>query len=616
VNVSAMKKQAASLPPAIKNIVKFLVLFIPLYLIEILALCLLQPETGLGLVFGVLWAGMLAGFILCLPKLAGRITFGILYYLILVWVLAQGGYFRVFDKMLWLSSIIYAGEGAVFLGDVLSKFPAIWWIGLVVMLGLGVLVIWFFPALPKKFRPRLPYLICGTVFFISLWVVPHIAFPKKDSSVYHTMHEAKSVYDHTGIYQFTVRDIWVNALHPLTDDYQDTLHKQADTIDAFFGERNTYASNEMTGKYAGKNVIFVLMESMDDWMITYQDTPTLKKLMKEGIQFTNFYTPGYGNARTLNSEFCMNTGFYLPTTGNDMFDYMTNDFRQSIAWQMRENGYSAKVFHYNNPGYYRRGELEPAMGYENYVAYSDYESDRLILCDDNLLFDIPEVCEQFFREGSTFNTIITRSAHLGYTYNEIITSVFINKYPEYRGLYPSEEECSARLKAKLVDDFFKRLLQELDTRGQLQNTVIVAMADHYTYGYKNMEELYAHSGVDSDLLLEKVPCFIWSADKPGIQIDKTLNTADLVPTVLNLMGITPDCSYLGQDAFDPNYKGYAIFPDGSWICDGVAWQEGEILMNTAGRVVSQEDIDAMAELAQRYLNVNNLLLTSDYYKKQ
>jgi len=82
------------------------------------------------------------------------------------------------------------------------------------------------------------------------------------------------------------------------------------------------------------------------------------------------------------------------------------------------------------------------------------------------------------------------------------------------------------------------------------------------------------------------------------------------------MGIDSPYSYLGQDAFDPNYKGYALFPDGSWVCDGVAWQNGEILMNTRNQSVSQEEIDAMAELSQNFRNVSNLLLTSDYYKKQ
>ena len=84
--------------------------------------------------------------------------------------------------------------------------------------------------------------------------------------------------------------------------------------------------------------------------------------------------------------------------------------------------------------------------------------------------------------------------------------------------------------------------------------------------------------------------------------------------MLNLLGIDSPHRYLGQDAFDENYKGYALFPDGSWICDGLAYQNGEILMNLQNRSLPQEEIDAMAELSADYRNVSNLLLTCNYYK--
>ncbi len=623
MNKRTAAQWAASLPPVVKFLLQFFILFTAFFLIELLCFCLLQPEYLLGLSFGALWAGMLACLILCLPRRFGRILFGIVYFVMLLWALAQAGYYLVFDKMMWLSTIAYAGEGAAFLGDVLAGFPFLWWVGLVLMLALGVFLLLKFPHSPKKLLSRLPYALGGVALLVGLCLLPRAAFSRQESeyrqstswrAIYNTMYDTKKVYDITGIYQLTLRDIWVNELYPLTSGYRETLSQQTKMVDDYFAQRADTTENVMTGTYAGKNVVLVLMESMDDWMITYQDTPTIKKLMNEGISFTNFYTPGYGSARTLNSEFCMNTGIYLPTTGSYVFDYVTNSFQQSIASQMTANGYSAKVFHYNDPDFYSRGVFEPAMGYESYVSYGEYVDDRELLCDDNLLFDLPQVQELFFREGPTFNTVITRSAHLGYTYNEIITSVAVKKYPEYVGLYASEEECSARLKAKLVDDMFKRLLQELEEHGQLENTVIIAMTDHYTYGYENMEELYAHSGVDSELLLEKVPCFIWSADGPSMEVDKVLNTSDFLPTVLNLLGIDSPYSYLGQDAFDPTYKGYALFPDGSWICDGVAWQDGEILMNEQNRTVTQEEIDTMAELSRQYRNVSNLLLTSNYYK--
>ncbi len=607
----------------------FAIIFTAFFLIELIGFLLLKPEGFTSLGFGALWSLMLTCIIFCLPRIAGRILFGILYFFMLLWMLAQAGYYLIFDKMMWLSTIGYAGEGAVFLGDVLGSFPFLWWVGLIFMLALGVAIIRFFPRMPKNILWRIPCIFGIAISIVAISMMPEYIFQRDKNiwgtrseygqsssyrAAYKTMFDAKRVYDMTGIYQLVMRDVWVNELYPHTPAYQKTLKQQTVTLDNYFAQRGDQKDNDMTGVFAGKNVIMVLMESMDDWMITPNDTPTIMKMMDEGINFTNFYTPGYGSARTLNSEFCMNTGIYLPTTGSYVFDYVTNSYKQSIASQMTANGYSSYVFHYNNPSFYSRGVFEPAMGYKEYVCYEDYEEDKKALYSDTLLFDLPEVKDIFFREGQTFNTIITRSAHLSYKYNEVLSHYALKQYPEYRGLYGSEEEDCARVKAKLVDDMFARLLQELEAAGELENTVIIAMTDHYTYGYKNMDELYAHSGVEETLLLEKTPCFIWSANGPKTEVTKALNTSDFLPTVLNLMGIDSPYNYLGQDAFDTNYKGYVLFPDGSWICDGVAYQNGKILMNEQDRVVSDEEIEEMAALSEEYRNMSNLLLTSNYYR--
>ena len=615
--------------PVWKYFIGFMMLFASFYLVELLAFLLLKPTDFTGLFFGAMWSIMLTGIILCLPRKVGRIAYGILYSFIILWVLAQAGYYQVFNKIMWLSTIGYAGEGAVFLTDVLSQFPLLWWIGALLLIGAGVFVIKQFPQTPAKLRFRLPYLLGSAACIVGLCFFPELVFQRDNDvwgthseyaqsssyrATYNTMYDAKKVYDITGIYQLTFRDFWVNELYPLTPAYQSMLSQQKEKIDTYFAQRGESNHNAMTGTFAGKNVIMVLMESMDDWMITPEDTPTIYSMMNQGINFTNFYTPGYGSARTLNSEFCMNTGIYLPTTGSYVFDYVTNSFNQSIASQMTANGYSSKVFHYNDPNFYSRGVFEPAMGYENYVCYEDYTNDKNALYSDTLLFDIEQIKEQFFRQGPTFNTIITRSAHLSYKYNEVLSYYALKEYPNYKGLYGSEEEDCARVKAKLVDDMFARLLQELEEHGQLENTVIIAMTDHYTYGYKNMAELYSHSDVLYTLLLEKTPCFVWSADGPQLEVSKTLSTADFLPTMLNLLGIDSPYNYLGQDAFDNNYKGYALFPDGSWICDGLAYQKGEILMNENGRILSQEEINQMEKISEEFRTISNLLLTCNYYK--
>ena len=615
------------------HLVQGLIIAAAYFATELLTFCLLTPGEWFPLAFGAVWSVLLATICLCLPRKAAQITFGITYYFYLAWSLAQVGYYSVFGRMLWLQDIFYAGEGAAFFGDILGAFSLLWWIGGIALLLLGGLLIWKFPRTLPGWQGRLIALNVCLACLIGLVLLPQVVF-LKDNDIwgtrseyaqsssyranYNTMYDAKNVYNICGIYQLTLRDVWKHQLYPLTPLYLAEQSQQKTKIDAYFAQRGEKQENDMTGLFKGKNVVFVLMESMDDWLITPEDTPTIYKMMHEGINFTDFYTPGYGTARTINSEFCSNTGIYLPTNGQYVFNYVTNSFDQSIANQANANGYTSEVFHYNTPDFYSRGVFEPAMGYRQYNCYADYETDTDSLYDDCLLFDIPELKDLFFREGQTFNTIITRSAHLSYVYREVLSYYALKQYPEYRGKYGSEEEDCARVKAKLVDDLFARLLTELEEEGQLENTVIMAITDHYTYGYLNMEELYAHSGVDDILLLEKTPCFVWSTDCPAVEVSKTLNTADFVPTMLNLLGIDSPYDYLGQDAFDPGYEGYALFPNGSWISDGVVYSTGSgvprILQNSKNKVLTDDYVAQMARKTSEFIHISNLLLTSDYYK--
>ena len=125
--------------------------------------------------------------------------------------------------------------------------------------------------------------------------------------------------------------------------------------------------------------------------------------------------------------------------------------------------------------------------------------------------------------------------------------------------------------------------------------------------------------MEHELLLEKVPFFVWAQGGPDVEVEKTVCTADVLPTVLNLLGIDSPYRYLGQDAFDPGYVGYAIFPDGSWASEGVFCQvvdnEPVILQNLYDLPVEAEDHAAMAAIAQAFIETSNLLLTSDYYKE-
>ena len=595
-----------------------------------------EKEQLWVLAFGGLWSVILGGVLRALPVKAARIGYGALYLLALVYVGFQTGYYVLFSQMMWLSDFRYASEGADY-ADVLLSYPLGWWLGLVGLIVLGAVLVWKFPRWKNGGWNVVAALLAASAA-VGAFFLPEAVFvndktiqyagsdygrSQSAEAAYDNMFNTHRLYQVCGLYQTACKDIYRNAIYPLTPSHAIAQAEAEKEIDSYFASREKAGQNAMTGLLEGKNVVLVLMESMDDWMIG-QHTPTLVKLMSESINFTRFYTPVYGGIRTFNTEFSINTGSFLSSQGGYAFDYVTNHYNQSLASQLRQEGYSAKTFHYNDPSFYSRGEFSPAMGYEDYVYYADFitETDEKVvkdlLYDDLLLFDNEGLNQEFFREGKpTLNFIITRSAHLSYKYNEVLSYWGLKKYPQYKGLTGNEETDCAYLKAKLVDDLFARLLDELERQGQLENTVIIGVTDHYTYGYKDMDSLLALCGVEEEILLERTPCFIWSADMEAMEVDKVLNTSDLLPTVLNLLGVESEYGYIGSDAFDEDYEGFVPFSNGSWIYGDIAYDAStEEYISITGRQqkVTAQLQQEMAEKVQTFIRINNLILDTDYYK--
>jgi hypothetical protein len=131
-----------------------------------------------------------------------------------------------------------------------------------------------------------------------------------------------------------------------------------------------------------------------------------------------------------------------------------------------------------------------------------------------------------------------------------------------------------------------------------------------------MDSLLELSEVDNELLLEKTPCFIWSMDLPAMEVDKTLNTSDLLPTVLNLLGVESGYNYIGRDAFDEGYDGFAPFSNGSWICGDVAYDadtETVLYLKEGVEPVSEDFLSKMTQRVEEFTRINNLILETNYY---
>jgi hypothetical protein len=81
--------------------------------------------------------------------------------------------------------------------------------------------------------------------------------------------------------------------------------------------------------------------------------------------------------------------------------------------------------------------------------------------------------------------------------------------------------------------------------------------------------------------------------------------------------VESEFNYLGQDAFDDDYAGYAPFPNGSWVSQGVAYNVSGnclFLLDDDAPQATTEFQNQMSNTVMDFIRINNLILETDYYK--
>lgn len=538
----------------------------------------------------------------------GRVLYGLLYVIWAGYALVQYSIWRIFTRFLFLSDLLLAGEGLGFAGYLRQLIDARFVLVAGLILLWGALGVWRLPAgLPR--RRVCPLLVLG--FALTQFVAPRLYAPVPEtldwdawqSSGYEYARFSSSEYDLalTGLYQFVARDAYL-SIRPDTD-----AAEQRAAIDAFFDERPAHADNAMTGLLAGKNLLLVQLESVDDFVLTEENTPTLARLQREGINFAEFYTPQYSNGYTFNTEFAAQTGVYPYANGNVAYSLSRSAFPQTIASLLAEQGYTTGSFHKSEAKFYNRGAMHQAFGYAQYHSAQALAADDLQAGDDRFL--VEALYGEMTAEPPFADFLITYSGHLGYDEIDALTTYALDAFPEYRDDSRPYEMNGLFAKARLTDEMFAQLLVRLEQDGLLENTVLCVYDDHYAYGLTDRAVLEQYSSEAGGRLLERTPCFIWYAGCTPQTVTKTLQTVDLLPTLANLFGLdAPDT--MGQDAFDPAYPGYAIFPDGGWLTDTAYAEHGELVWNEG---MTEAEVEEMHAFARRFQQVNDAILDTDYY---
>ena len=438
-----------------------------------------------------------------------------------------------------------------------------------------------------------------------------------------------------------------------------------------------HKDNKYTGILEGMNVVFIHMESIQNFLVNMQVngveiTPTINKLSKEGMYFSNFF-PQISIGTSSDTEFTLNTSLMPASSGTVFVQYYDRDY-VSIPKLLKEKGYYTFSAHANGSSMWNRNNMHPSLGYDDmyfqdFFVY-DEKTDRLGLgMKDTMFFEqMQPVLEELEKNNTSYmGTLIQLSNHSPFSatdwnpqlYDELGSLDLTNTYTTI------DEETGEEV--QITDDYLKgtklgnylisahyadlalgTFIDYVNNSEYYDNTVFVLYGDHdakldkaeyqYYFNY-NIEtgELYEEGDPEyvnydnfANEINRKTPLIIWTKNKNVAKKIKRVNDNvmgmyDVMPTLGNMMNF--DYKYaLGHDIYDIGENNVVIFPNGNFVTNKVYYNNSSgnymIIGNDSGdvatnSVVIEEDyITNLKNYAEERLIVSNDIIIHDLIAKE
>lgn len=374
--------------------------------------------------------------------------------------------------------------------------------------------------------------------------------------------------------------------------------------------------NEYTGMFEGYNVILITAESFSPWAVSEKYTPTLYKLVNSGFVFNNFYMHGF--TATTVGEYILCTGLLANGRGAaSPFDRTVdegNKYMGMCLGRIMENqGCSTFAYHNHTFDYYNRDKTHPNMGYV-YKGFGNGLDVKETWPESDLEM-MEKTIDDYINEERFHAYYMSVSGHMDYNFSGNMMA-YINR--EAVKDMDETEGIKAYMACNIeFDKAMEYLIKRLEEKGIADKTVIAIAADHYPYGIE--DDLRAKIGEEEAKWygLQKSNLILWSASMTEpIYVDKVCSCADVIPTLLNLLGIEYDSRlYSGKDILSDS-PGLVVFSNMGFMTDYCIYntKTGEV-KETAGVEVPDEYISKINKLVRNMWDAAGKIIQVDYYAK-
>lgn len=430
----------------------------------------------------------------------------------------------------------------------------------------------------------------------------------------------------------TIKDDALEKYNAFNIDYKNldvgSLDERCKNINEYVASRKPSKKNEYTGIFKGKNLILICAEAYSHYVINKELTPTLYRLTNNGFKFTDYYAPSWGGSTT-SGEFAFLTGL-IPS---DAAESMKNTIGKNMCFTMprvlKNENYSTCAYHNGIYKFYNRNMTHREnMGFDDYIACGngleeitgEWPSDEIMI----------EKTFESYRDKKPFCVYyMTISGHAFYNNSEDfkvtksikkVKEVYGDKYPEQVNNYICYQI--------YLEEALSKLVQSLEERNMLDDTVICMTTDHFPYGLNSeaftdgvdyIPYLYENFEMDEFDQDKSMP-ILWcgSLENEHKDLVKTIDTPtssiDLLPTLLNLFGARYDSRLIaGRDVFSDE-EPFVVYNSGAFVTDKGRFSKlTNRFKSYDGTNVEKEYIEEYKEKARNLILFSQYVVTNNYY---
>ncbi len=613
---------------------------------------LLTTNTFSVVLFSIPWIIIFTIITSIFNEKVNKILTIVFSFLIVLITLAQIVYYNFYNSMFsFLSLTTGTGQVMQFYVMIASVIARIWYIFAIILIPY-ILFLIFKNKLFNFKKNNLKFLISYLLIFILSFLGIVLVINKNNEGFYSLKrlifktHAPMLTIDKTGLFTMEMIDIeryifgfneeiyseQINVNNEeekvpeakieynTTDiDFDKLINDETDdkikSMHVYF--KNTVPSNknEYTGMFKDKNLIFITAEAFDTIAIDEKLTPTLYKIANNSFIFKNYYQPLYP-VSTSDGEY-MNLNSLIPKEGVWSFKQTSKiSMPYGIGNMFNKEGYVSYGFHNHNYNYYDRQKSHKNIGLKYYGCGNGLEKKMNCKHWPNSDKEMIDATTSYYIDNDKFMTYyMTVSGHLNYNFSGN-NMAYRNKNKVKNLKYSTAIKAYLATQIEL-DKSIEKLLQVLEEKGKLNDTLIVIAPDHYPYGLttKQMNEI---STIDRNDKFEKfhTTLIMYNPNIEKTVVDKVISSLDILPTIYNLYGLTFDSRLLmGRDIFSNN-EHIVILSDRSWITDKGKYNSvTKEFTSTTNEEIEEDYIDRINMIVNQRYGMSSLIIDNNYYKK-